>query len=310
MNHNIKSFTLHTSFIEYPQFLYALKRIREMHDASRLSKKGKGIAILGPSGVGKTTVLHAYIRDYLAKSPSIGVGAKPILFVEVPSTPTPKSLGAAVLMAMGDQFAARGSAEEKLSRIITLMNGLQTEMIIFDEAQHLVERRRTPTGATTDWLKNLLNATRVAVVLAGLKKTEDLLLSNEQLRRRFSATAYYDRFNIGDKYSKKVFLQLLNSFQNILPVKAIKFVSEKVSLRFYQASFGLIDYLIKIIDRAVWLVQSGAFAEIDQTVLAQAFRDEVWSLAPDYRNPFCESFNNINLTGRFEPFEDFEIKAA
>jgi hypothetical protein len=211
---------------------------------------------------------------------------------------------------MGDQFAHRGSAEEKLFRIVILLAGLRTELIIFDEAQHLVERRRTPTGAATDWMKNLLNASKVAVVLAGLKRTQDLLLSNEQLRRRFSATAYYDRFNINDLNSARQFANLLFNFQNLLPVPALKFIADETLVRFYHASFGLIDYLIKIIDRAVFLVQEGKFTEIDLPVLAQAFRDEVWSLAPDKRNPFCAEYSFEELIQKFEPFEDFDVKAA
>lgn len=301
-------FTLRKNFIECPHSVHAIERIGEVHEASKASKKGMGIAILGPSGVGKTTVLKEYIRTcYAAPLPA---NTKPALFVEVPSTPTPKSLGTAVLAAMGDQFAYRGSAEEKLFRIVKLLAGLNTELVIFDEAQHLVERRRTPTGATTDWMKNLLNASKVAVVLAGLKKAQDLLLSNEQLRRRFSATVYCDRFNVENEASATQFAQLLVSFQPILPVPALEFASSGTLLRFYHASFGLIDYLIKVIDRAVYLVQAGRFVEIDLPALAQTFRDEVWSLAPNNRNPFCKEFDFVELTGKFEPFEDFDIKAA
>jgi len=308
MSNNKLPFTLRTKVIEYPQLVHARDRIRQVHQAAKFCKKGRGIALLGPSGVGKTTVLEEYMRSVLAQQRH--PGTKPVVFVEVPSTPSPKSLGAAVLTAMGDKFAHRGSAEEKLARIVILLKGLQTEMIVFDEAQHLVERRRTPTGATTDWLKNLLNASRVAVVLAGLKKTEELLFSNEQLRRRFSAIAYYDRFDIFMSGGAQPFAELLFSFQELLPVPALKFVTADTVTRFYHASYGLIDYLIMIIDRAVWLAQDSKACEIDLSVLAQAFRDEVWSLAPNIRNPFCLEFNMLPLIGKGEPFDDFDVKAA
>lgn len=306
MNSNTPN-TLRKNFIRCPHSVHALERIRDVHVASKATGKGMAIAILGPSGVGKTTILQEYIRSLGGQ---VAPGEGKSIFVEVPSTPTPKSLGAAVLVAMGDQFAHRGSAEEKLCRIVKLMTGLKIELIIFDEAQHLVERRRTPTGATTDWLKNLLNTSKVAVVLAGLKRAQDLLLSNEQLRRRFSATVYCDRFRVDESTSAKQFAKLLISFEKMLPVPSLTLSSNDTALRFYHASYGLIDYLIKVIDRAICLVHAGKFTEIDLTVLAQAFRDEVWSLAPNDRNPFCEEFSYLELTGKFEPFEDFDIKAA
>lgn len=308
MNQITQPFSLRSSCIDHPQFLRALNRISEVHEISRASKKGKGIALLGPSGAGKTTVLEEYIRSYV---PSKHVpGGKPIVFVEVPSSPTPKSLGTAILIAIGDQFAHRGSAEEKLFRIVTLLRGLNTELIVFDEAQHFVERRRTPNGETTDWLKNLLNASKIAVVLAGLKKTEELLFSNEQLRRRFSSTAYYDRFNVYGSAGASNFASLLKAFEKTIPVPALEFTASETLARFYYASYGLIDYLIKVIERSVWLAQHGDAKEIDLAVLAQAFRDEVWSVAPDKRNPFHADFNFEDLTGKGEPFEDFDVKAV
>jgi len=308
MKPKFNPFTLRSSFIEFPQSIHTLARIKEVHQLSQLTKKGKGIAVLGPSGAGKTTVLEEYIRTYMAKVTAIGV--KPIILVQVPSNPTPKSLSAATLTAMGDQFSDRASADDNLSRIVTLMEGLRTEMIIFDEAQHLVERRKSPTGATTDWLKNLINQAKIAVVLSGLKRTEDLLISNEQLRRRFSATVYYDRFKVSDENSAELFATLLLSLQELLPVPGLSFISQEALPRLYHASFGIIDYLINIIDRAVWHVQNGKHKEIDLLVLAQSFRDEVWSLAPNTRNPFCKEYSFSELIGKNEPFEDFDIKAS
>ncbi|MNP67032.1 hypothetical protein D3C76_1628150 [compost metagenome] len=76
--------------------------------------------------------------------------------------------------------------------------------------------------------------------------------------------------------------------------------------RFYLASYGLIDYLIKIVDRAVWLVQVQDLAGIELPVLAKAFEDEVWSYATEERNPFSASFNFQPLFGKWEPFETLE----
>ncbi len=72
--------------------------------------------------------------------------------------------------------------------------------------------------------------------------------------------------------------------------------------RFYYASYGLIDYLTKILDRAAFIVIKNKLEGITLEVLFQAFVDEVWSDAKDNRNPFSSQFNFRSLIGRNEPF--------
>lgn len=300
-------FTLRKQFIEHPQAASAIDRIAAVHSDSVSTGAGKGLALLGPSGAGKTTVL----KEYLERHPSVLDGPnrrKPIIFAVVPSAPTPKSLGAATLAAMGDPLAhvTKHSAEEKQARIATLFQALHTELVIFDESQHLVDHRTASRDAVTDWLKNLFNLTGVAVVLAGLKRTESLLSANEQLRRRFSATFYYDRFAARNEAESLAFANLLYSFAGGLPVAALDFTEPSVLMRFHMASFGLIDYLIKVIDRAVQIARDRKPQEISLDTLAQAFREEVWSRAPNARNPFHQDFDGNPLIGIGEPFEDFD----
>ncbi|WP_390482353.1 TniB family NTP-binding protein [Pseudomonas guariconensis] len=230
-----------------------------------------------------------------------------VLFVEMPSSPTKKNLAAAILAELKDPFAeARGhSAEVKFARVVLLLKNLGVEMLVLDEAQHLVDYRRNGAYEAADWIKSLMNETSIAFVLIGLKRTENLLLANEQLRRRFSATVAFDRFTFSANASLH-FVMLLQAIEGELPIQTISFVEPAMIRRFYLASYGLIDYLIKIVDRAVWLVQVQDLAGIELPVLAQAFEDEVWSYATEERNPFSASFNFQPLFGKREPFETFE----
>ncbi|MDO3559806.1 TniB family NTP-binding protein [Ralstonia pseudosolanacearum] len=78
--------------------------------------------------------------------------------------------------------------------MVTLLRNLQTEVLILDEAQHLVDYKRNTAYETADWIKSLMNESDVTVVLVGLKRTQQLLWANEQLRRRFCAIANFERF--------------------------------------------------------------------------------------------------------------------
>lgn len=304
------TFTLRHRFIHSPQAVRALTRLSEVHGDSRRTGASNGLLIQGPSGVGKSTLIKEYIRS-LEEAEGIDPEKRKVLFVEMPSSPTKKNLAAAMLAELKDPYAeARGhSAEVKFARVVLLLKNLGVEVVVLDEAQHLVDYRRNGAYEAADWIKSLMNETSITFVLVGLKRTEGLLLANEQLRRRFSATVDYDRFTITQKASAK-FAMLLEAIAGELPVEAICFTAPEMVNRFYLASYGLIDYLIKIVDRAVWLVQHRNLAGIDLPVLAEAFEDEVWSKATEERNPFGPNFDFKPLVRHREPFEEFDVIAS
>ncbi|UZM13103.1 TniB family NTP-binding protein [Pseudomonas kielensis] len=307
---NLTPFSLRHHFILSPQAERAMTRLAQVHGDTIRTGSSKGLVIQGPSGVGKSTLIQEYVRE-LESSKKTDQGQRSVLIVEIPSSPTKKNLAAAMLTAMNDRYAdsRSHSAETKFARIIQLLKNLSVEVVVLDEAQHLVDYMRNNAYEAADWIKSLMNETGIAFVLVGLKRTENLLLANEQLRRRFSATVDYGRFMLTEE-SWKQFAMLLKAIHELLPVCSISFSGRDIILRFYLASFGLIDYLIKVLDRAVWLVEDLNLEGIDLALLAQSFRDEVWSYAPEERNPFSSTFDFQPLIGTREPFENFDTIAA
>ena len=305
-----KQFSLRHHFILSPQAERALTRLAEVHGDTRRTGTSKGLVIQGPSGVGKSTLVKEYVRE-LESLKKTEAGHRSVLIVEIPSSPTKKNLATAMLAAMKDPYAdsRTHSAETKFSRIILLLRSLAVEVVVLDEAQHLVDYKRNAAYEAADWIKSLMNETGITFVLVGLKRTEGLLWANEQLRRRFSATVDYNRFTLTEACWAQ-FATLLLGIRDLLPVASISFSDKKIIQRFYLASFGLIDYLIKILDRAVWLVQDRNFEGINLAVLSKAFKDEVWSAAPNERDPFSEEFDFTPLIRDREPFENFDMVAA
>ena len=307
---NLTPFSLRHHFILSPQAERALTRLAEVHGDTRRTGTSKGLVIQGPSGVGKSTLVKEYVRELeSAKKNAMGHGS--VLIVEIPSSPTKKNLATAMLTAMKDPYAdsRSHSAETKFARIILLLSNLGVEVVVLDEAQHLVDYKRNAAYEAADWIKSLMNETSITFVLVGLKRTEGLLWANEQLRRRFSATVDYNRFTLTET-SWMQFATLLRGLRELLPVASISFSDKEMIHRFFLASFGLIDYLIKILDRAVWLVQDRNVEGINLVILSEAFEDEVWSAAPNERNPFSHIFDFKPLIRDREPFENFDIIAA
>jgi hypothetical protein len=307
---NRAPFSLRHHFIVSPQAERALTRLMEVHGDTRRTGTSKGLVIQGPSGVGKSTLIKEYVRE-LESSASPQLGHRSVLNVEIPSSPTKKNLATAMLTAMKDPYAdsRSHSAETKFARIILLLSNLGIEVVVLDEAQHLVDYKRNAAYEAADWIKSLMNETSIMFVLVGLKRTEGLLWANEQLRRRFSATVDYNRFMLTEACWTQ-FATLLRGIRELLPVDSISFSGKEMIRRFYMASFGLIDYLIKVIDRSVWLVQHRNSEGINLGILSEAFKDEVWSAAPDERNPFNDAFEFKPLIRDREPFENFDIIAA
>lgn len=172
------SFTLRHRFIHSPQAMRALTRLGEIHADSRRTGASKGLVIQGPSGVGKSTLIKEYIRS-LDSTASSDPNKRTVLSVEIPSSPTKKNLAAAMLAELKDPYAeARGhSAEVKFARVVLLLANLGVEVVVLDEAQHLVDYRRNGAYEAADWIKSLMNETCITFVLVGLKRTEVLPLT-------------------------------------------------------------------------------------------------------------------------------------
>lgn len=306
-----QDFSLRRQFIDTPQAHRAFARLEEVRQDTLRSRTSKGLLVQGPSGVGKTTLIQEFISATFQGGFIPGKRCAAIR-VEIPSSPSKKNLATAVLLALGDPFATSRlhSAEAKFQRIVKLLENLDVELVILDEAQHLIDYKRATAYEAADWIKSLLNATRTTFVLVGLQRTEQLLWANEQLRRRFSASVLYDRLRWDSHEDRSQFAALVKAIEGILPVAAVQLITDDMLRRLHHGSFGLIDYLIKILDRAVWLVSEGRSRGVDLDALAAAFRDEVWSQVPIHRNPFSADFNFVPLVGLHEPFEHFDNSEA
>jgi Cdc6-like AAA superfamily ATPase len=141
------NFSLRKTLLTHSRFKQAITQIAELHQHSKSNNVGGGLLVTGPSGVGKTTILQHYLEHF----PRIKAQQKtiiPVLHVVTPASPTVKSFAEAILLALGDPMAQRGSAEQKTFRIYQLLEACEVEILLIDEIQHfyyahsIVEFRR------------------------------------------------------------------------------------------------------------------------------------------------------------------------
>ncbi len=296
-------FTLRKEIIEHTKFTKAIREIARLHQRGREARVAEGMLLVAQTGSGKTTLLEYYERGF-PRALLDGVMMIPVLRVDTPESPSVKDLAEAILSALGDPAAAKGTTAAKTRRICHFFRVCGVELLLIDEFQHFFDGTRvTESRRISNWLKLLMIKVRVPVVLAGLPRSIQVVNLNPQLRRRFAAPFYMEPFAFGTKEEQLELRGVLGGIQQGLPKGSVDISEANMALRFYYASHGLFDYIVKVIDDAASRGGSGAGGQLTMADYAMAFKRVVWFDAPDSLNPFMEKASLRLLTKPLEPFD-------
>lgn len=297
-------FSLKIDPIPHRRYRDAMFRIAELHLRRRRHGTKAGLLIMAPSGAGKSTLAETYEasfpRQHEAERTYI-----PVLLVSVPSSPTSRSLAGAILEKLGAHRLLRGSSPERTAAIINLIRKCGIELVILNEAQHLFY---PPTVVAfrdlTDWLKSFMDESGVSIIAFGLPAAELVIDSNEQLHRRFSERVSLPPFSLSDEEDFREFRGILRAYEAKLPLPLETPLHEaNLARRMHFASYGLLDYVVKTLEGAVYSATLCGKESIDLAALANGFRDRVWKNVPDILNPF---FPESPLRPLDRPGEFFE----
>jgi len=275
--------------VDHAFFVAAKKELQRCFESCGKTPDPRCTPILGPSGSGKSTVIRVFAEEYKAvKNGSDWV--KPVLVVETPSNPTPKTLASEVLKELGDPLYFKGSEVQMTDRIVEFLNRLKCRLLIFDEMQSLIDRDSAKLNhKVADWLKRLINQARIPTVVVGLEQTDKLFFANEQLRRRFREPLFMNSFNWHDLGSRKVLRGFLCAVEKKLKLeKGLKLSSKETTFRFYCATNGLVGYIMAILREANELAKDSQSQEIRMSHLAQAYANVVCGNSLIGVNPFSD----------------------
>lgn len=268
----------------YKEAMYAMA---ELHLRRRTHGVGGGLLLTGPSGAGKSTMERAY-QGMFPRQHQTERTYVPVLLVSVPSSPTARSLAGAILESLGQKKAHKGTAPEKTAWIYDLFAKCGVEMVLLDEFQHIFYAPSLNAFRdVTDWLKNFLEDTKVGMVACGLPAAEAVVNSNEQLARRFSERIRVAPFSFEEAGDFQEFRGVLKAIEINLPLPSeVPLYETNLARRFHVGSYGLLDYVVKILEGAISAATSTGLECIDLSVLAAGFRNRVWRDVPDRLNPF------------------------
>lgn len=300
----LAGFTLRHTVIEHQIFQEAIREIARIHQRGLSSNSWEGLLLIAQTGTGKSTLLKYYAEQFPRYEGDSGVEI-PVLYVSTPESPSVRDLAEAVLDAFGDPAADRGTTRAKTRRIIHFIKRCGVELLLIDEFQHFADGSIKEAKRVSDWLKLLMDAIKRPVVLAGLPRSMAVVNRNPQLRRRLGAPYYMRPFAYQRPEQRIVFRAVLKKIHGLIPAQCECPPLHSVDLtqRFYYASLGLLDYVIKVVETAVSKTAQRHGGKVTLPALAEAFEESVWRFAPTDLNPFSPEPILRPLRQRGEPFE-------
>jgi hypothetical protein len=228
--------------------------------------------ITGESGSGKSELVKRYAEKYprleLPEYTQI-----PVLYVQLSSPQTAKAFTQQILVAMADPQMGKGirSKEQGFDLIKKYCRACKVELIILDEIQTVIQNRsRGVIASITDWFKDLMNHSKVPVVLVGMPWCLAVIKENDQLDTRVGYRFYLETFRVSRNFSHFVkFLELFTKNYNF--AKNFSLTDYEMAYRLFAYSSGLMRAIIGQLLRAASLAESEA-KPIDLTCFQKAIR--------------------------------------
>lgn len=264
--------------VPHTAFENASSRVNQCFEYADKAAEPICIAVIGESRTGKSRVLEeCYVRHPQVRDAD-GLTV-PILRVKTPSKPTVKGLAELMLRAMNDPIFDKGTENTKTIRLQRLMANASVRMVMIDEFQHFYDKgSHKVMHHVADWLKILVDDSRVALVVAGLPTCNAVLEQNEQLAGRFLSPIQMPRLDWKNDDHRAEFFGILGAFSDTIRehFDMPELGSAEMAFRCYCGTGGLIGYLTKFLRQAVWNAIDTGSKTITQRDLARAHNESVW----------------------------------
>jgi DNA transposition AAA+ family ATPase len=282
--------------IHHPRMTEILERIDACRLLSKAAPEPDCLLIIGPSGVGKTTLTTLYTQRYPRTLTAKGTRVL-VLYARIPVPATTKNMATKLLERLGDPICEKGSLDAQTRRLTKLVKDAEVELVILDEFQHFIDPdRELVLRAVSDWLKNFISDTGIPVILTGLPQCRRVLDANEQLLRRFSAQEHLEPFNWHGS-GKADFRRFLSQVDEALPLSQRSGLADgDLARRIYAASLGNIAQVMKIVRGAARIAASSGSQNISNEMLAKAYAKYIVPKGEKNPNPFLESWDGEILT--------------
>jgi len=292
----------------HPRFREAVSLLKRCHESTRHASEPACGAILGASGVGKTSVVDHYRRLHPARETETAT-LQPILKVTLQPDVRPKGIAADLLLALGDPAWSSGTVQTLTNRAVKLLDRCGVKLIVLDEFHHLFDydRAKVMTKAS-QWLKVLIVNTQIPVVVCGMPEAEYVLIA-EHTERRFKERLTLRCFTWRTAAGRREFCGMLKKLDATLPlVKQSGLAEPDMAGRFFLACRGVSDYLMTLVRRAVAEAIGRGNEQIELSDLARVYETKLAQqrVLAEQPNPFVGILDKGALD-RVQPADDARV---
>ena len=272
----------------HPRFQDAVDLLRRCHQSFHASGEPACGALLGASGVGKTSVVDHYYRLHPPVVTDTAT-VQPVLKVTLQPDARPKGIAADILLALGDPAWSSGTVQTLTNRATSLLERCGVELIVFDEFHHLfdMDRAKVMTKAA-QWLKVLIVNTKIPVVVCGMPEGQHVLRA-EHTERRFKERLALKCFTWRTTAGRQEFCGMLKKLDATLPaIKPSHLAELEMAGRFYLACRGVPDYLMTLVRGGFAEALSRGSERIELADLARVFERKLSQqrVLAEQANPF------------------------
>lgn len=268
--------------VEHTAYGTILQRLREAFDDAPTSATPTCLHIIGETRTGKSAVVRDFLGE-VARRPTSDANQQSVLYAIAPAEATVKNLLESLLKGLGDPFWSAGTKSSMLGRLHTQLQGVNCQLIILDEFQHLCDKgQKQRLKVLSDFLKNLIEDKPWGLVALGLPSSLSVINANSQLAGRFDPPLSMPMFDWHQTSSRTQFRGFLAAFQKQLkPFELPELAKDPVAFRMYLASTGRAGLVAKLLDRAIRNAVRAGTNKIRLTDLQKAFDESIW-FAPKF----------------------------
>jgi hypothetical protein len=266
---------IRTLYVAHPAAEAATAEIRRLHAGCDAGLEGECMLLIGQTRSGKSTILKRY-TDRHPPSLDGDRDRRPVVYIDVPSRCTVKSLAETLLTRLGDRFPHKGSEPSMTERVLWYLQAQKTELLILDEFQHLIDRRSQRVHYdVANWVKQLLNRMQRPILLAGLPTAADVLDADRQLEWRCAGTRQLAPFDWDDANDRQRFRGVLKKFDEQLrdhgSIGRLSDLAEpETAYRIHQATGGLIGGVARLLTASVRIAVPEEAPRLSPDILQQA----------------------------------------